>query len=198
MKNALAAVLLVLAFASAKAEGFRAGVRFGMDASQVDGDHLVGFNKAGLLAGLTLERMVSERTSLNMEMIFIQKGSVKPTNPDDNTYYRMRLGYIEVPLLARWSATKKISLEAGPAFGVLVSSRENNELGTLNYAPAFQKMEYSFNTGLDYQLSEQWMVDARYSFSIIPIRDFSDTQVNFYWERGQFNALVQLSLNYRF
>ena len=124
MKKLLLIFCMVAQSILLHAEGFEAGVRFGMCASQVDGDHLVGFNKAGLLGGITLSRAISERSSLNMEMIFIQKGSVKPTNTDDNTYYRMRLAYVEVPFLWRWSAGKRISFEAGPAFGVLVSSRE--------------------------------------------------------------------------
>lgn len=180
------------------AQGFRLGLRGGITATQVDGDQLQGFDKAGLLGGLTLTRQVSERTGLGMEMLFIQKGSRKPVDKEDNSFYLMRLTYIEVPFLVRWDAGKKIVLETGPAFGVLVASMEKDQIGVINYAPPFEKREYSFHAGMGYRLSEQMVFDARYSFSLLPIRRFESALNYLYWDRGQFNAVLQLSLNYAF
>lgn len=180
------------------AQSFRVGLRGGITATQVDGDQLQGFDKGGLLGGLTLSRQVSERTSLGMEMFFIQKGSRKPVSQEDNSFYLMRLTYVEVPFLVRWDAGKKIILETGPAFGVLVHSMERDQIGIINYAPAFEKREYSFNAGMGYRLSDKMVFDARYSFSLLPVRRFESALNYLYWDRGQFNAVLQLSLNYAF
>jgi len=191
-------VLFCLSTLSSNGQGFHAGLRAGMTATQVDGDQLKGFDKAGVLAGLTLSRPIGDRTSVGMEMLFIQKGSFKPVNKDDNSYYRMRLSYVEVPFLFRWKAGKKIRLETGPAFGVLVSSQEKDQVGVINYAPPFEKMEYSFHAGLGYSLNDQWMFNARYGFSVLPVRRFASALNYLYWDRGQFNSVIQLSLDYAF
>ncbi|MFM2207437.1 MAG: hypothetical protein RL213_1412 [Bacteroidota bacterium] len=190
--------LLVLTGGSAFSQGFRAGFRAGMTATQVDGDQLQGFNQAGLLGGITVSRDLGERFSLGMEMIYIQKGSRKPLNTDDNTYYVMRLSYVEVPLLLRFNAGKKLMLEAGPSFGVLVASKEKDQSGIIDYAPPFEKREYSLNAGLGYLLSDDLLFNARYGFSLLPVRRFDSVLNYYYWDRGQFNSVVQLSLNYSF
>src|SRR5258706_10632378 len=80
------------------AQNFNAGLRFGIDGSQVNGDNLSGFNKAGIIAGAYVSRKFSDLISLQMEMVYIQKGSRKPTDMN-NSYYRLRVHYIEVPVL---------------------------------------------------------------------------------------------------
>ncbi|MFM7218545.1 MAG: porin family protein [Bacteroidota bacterium] len=182
----------------ADAQSFSAGLRAGMTATQVDGDTYEGFDKAGLLGGIFVERSLSERFSLRMELDYIQKGSRKPLDKDDNSYYRMRVNYLEVPFVARYRAGKKITLQGGPAFGVLVFSQEDDQTGVLIYSPPFRKYEYSISAGLLYDLSEKVGVDVRYGFSVVPIRPFDFYATFVYWDKGQFNSVIQLSLQYRF
>ena len=182
----------------AEAQRFEAGLRIGMAATQVGGDQLEGFDKAGLLGGLFVARDLSERTSLSMEMLYIQKGSRKPVDKDDNSYYRLRLNYLEVPLMVRYKAGKKFVLEAGPSFGVLVFAQEDDQLGVIEYAPPFNDWELAGNAGLQYLLNEKWNVDVRYSVSVLPVRPFRSSYYYSYWDRGQFNEVVQLSFNYSF
>lgn len=182
----------------AHAQEFKSGIHFGMTATQVDGDQLRGFDKAGLLAGLFVEWDITPRIKWYFELMYVQKGSRKPLDKEDNSYYRMRLNYLEVPILFRYKAGKKIAVQGGPAFGVLVFAQENDQLGEIRYAPPFRKMEYSFNSGLTYELSEKVMVDIRYSFSVVPVRPFDASQLYPYWDRGQFNSVVQLALQYSF
>lgn len=169
-----------------------------MTATQVDGDTYQGFDKAGLLGGLYVERSFSDRFSLRMELDYIQKGSRKPLDKEDNSYYRMRVNYLEVPLVVRYRVGKKWTLQGGPAFGVLVFSEEDDQTGVLVYSPEFRKYEYSLSTGFAYDLSEKTAVDVRYGFSVIPIRPFDFFSTFTYWDKGQFNSVIQLSLEYRF
>ena len=101
------------------AQGFNAGLRVGVVGSQVDGDTYEGFNKAGITAGLFVNRKLSDLFSLQLEMNYIQKGSRKPLD-DNNTYYLMRVTYIEVPVLLQWHAgkltLKKMKLPPGLEF----------------------------------------------------------------------------------
>lgn len=183
---------------STRAEGFDAGIRLGMTATQVAGDQLQGFDKAGLAGGFFVSRELGRKTGMSLEMLYVQKGSRKPVDETDNTYYRMRLNYIEVPVLFRWHATRKMTVEAGPSFGVLVFAEEDNEVGVIQGAPPFRTTEWSFHTGLSYAWADAWAVDVRYGFSLLPVRPFTQSYYYSYWDRGQFNAVIELTLRRTF
>ena len=180
------------------AQNFHAGVIGGISTTQVAGDQLSGFNKAGLIAGCFVNRKLSEKTSLQMEIIFIQKGSRKPLDPNDNTFYAMRLSYFEVPLLLKWQVAPKLNVELGPSFGVLVFSEEETEYGIYHSSLPFKKFDLSGNFGLTYPLTEKLLLNTRYSNSLIPIRDFPTGFSFAYFDRGQYNTVLSFTLQYQF
>ncbi len=174
------------------AQGFKAGLRVGVVGSQVDGDTYEGFNKAGITAGLFVNRKLSDLFSLQLEMNYIQKGSRKPLD-DNNTYYLMRVTYIEVPVLLQWHAGKLIDIFAGPSFGVLLNSHEETHFGEFK-GPDFEKNEIAARIGISYKLSEKWSVDGRYSSSITTIRPSPAAYTPFF-EKGQYNRLIEIGLS---
>lgn len=178
------------------AQEFKAGVRFGGVGSQVNGDALQGFDKAGVLFGAFVKRDFSEKVSGQMEMVFIQKGSRQPTD-DFNQYYLMRLGYIEVPVLLIYHVSNKLGILGGPSFGVLISNEEKTHMGVIYNPPAFKKMELAFNGGLIYRLSDNWSFDLRYSHSINTIRPYLAGYTTFF-DKGQYNVLLEFSFMYQF
>ena len=194
-KNLLIIFLLIGNYISAQ-EGFKAGLRFGMDASQVDGDNLGGYDKAGLIVGGLVSRELSKSFAAQMEIIYIQKGSRKPVD-ENNEYYVMRLGYIEVPVLLVWHAIKKFDATGGFAFGTLISSEEETQLGTLPVDYPFEKFELSYNLGFVYHISDNWAFDGRYCNSLTTIRGFPG-YYSTYFEKGQFNFLIAMTLIYKF
>jgi hypothetical protein len=184
--------LLLFPFTSF-AQKFNAGIRAGLVASQVDGDTYEGFDKAGVTAGLYVNRSFSDKFSLQLEMNYIQKGSRMPVD-DLNNYYLMRLTYVEVPLLLQWHVSNSFTLFGGPSYGVLVSSYEENQLGELTNMPAFKKYEIAARVGLAYKLSEKWNVDIRYCGSMATVRPSPAGYAPSYFEKGQFNRLVEIGL----
>lgn len=189
-------LLIILLPVYSSAQKFNAGIRFGMDGSQVNGDRLSGFDKLGLLGGVFVNRSFTERTSLQMEMVFIQKGSRKPTD-DFNTYYRMRVHYLEVPILFRYHTSTKFAFHAGPSFGFLVFSEENDQFGAYPNAMPFRKFELAGNAGLLYSFNENWKFDGRYSHSITTTRPFPGKSLTFF-DKGQYNVVIEFSFLYQF
>ncbi len=178
------------------AQDFKAGARLGICATQVDGDTYEGFNKPGLTLGVFVNRKLPENFSMQFEMNFIQKGSRKPVDEFNRTYYLMRLSYIEVPLLFQWHAGKSIDFFAGPSFGVLLNSYEETEAGEFT-GPEFEKYEIAGRIGLNYKMSDQWSVDARYSISLMTIRP-SPAGYTPFMENGQYNRLIEIGFSYQF
>src|SRR4029079_13168680 len=112
------------------AQNFHGGIKVGICGSQVSGDRLSGYDKAGILVGGLVSHSLGKPFSLSFGIEYIQKGSKSKVNPD-NAFYRLRLSYVEVPLLLKWEASDHIFFEAGPSFGVLVSSEEETEFGVM-------------------------------------------------------------------
>jgi hypothetical protein len=183
---------------SVSAQDFQAGIKAALCASQVSGDRLSGFDKGGFAAGFFVRRELSDNLALQLEIQFIQKGSRKPLNQDDNTYYRMRLHYAEVPLLFRYRPGKKWTFEAGAAYGSLVFAQEDNELGEIQGTPPFKKYELSWIVGMDYPLAEYLLFNIRYNHSITPVRSFEGGYNYNYWDRGQYNSVLQAGFYWSF
>src|SRR2546429_328651 len=111
------------------AQKFNAGVLAGFVASQVDGDHLSGYDKPGVKAGGYVNRKISDKINLQFEMEFIQKGSRRPLDIINNIFYLLRLNYVEAPLMISYIITPKWSIEGGASVAVLISSHEEDETG---------------------------------------------------------------------
>jgi hypothetical protein len=177
---------------------FQAGLAGGMSATQVAGDGLSGFHKPGLILGGFVHRKLSEAIGMRMEIDFIQKGSRDPYNKETGHYYVMRLSYFEVPVLVTWDARPPFSVEAGPSFGALVFSEEEDEFGVERYRPEFKTFDLSLHVGINYQLSDHWQAGFRYSNSVIPIRDYAEGYSFANFKKGQYNTVLMFIFRYRF
>jgi hypothetical protein len=193
-------VFLLLIFFQSSAQRFNAFVQAGVVTSQVSGDALGGFDKAGLEGGIGVITPVSRSISLSMELTFIQKGSRKPSKLDkgDPSQYLMRLNYLEIPVTASTTIKKlKLDVYLGLAAGYLLSSYEENESGELIFKLPFNSTDISVTGGLRYALSEHLQVDFRGIQSILPVREFGG-QVSPFFDGGQYNSAFVLMFGYYF
>ena len=104
---------------------FNGGILAGLATTEVSGDRLQGPNKAGIYAGVFVNRYFSETSSIQMELDFIQKGSRE--NPDStNNFqsYLLRLNYVELPVHYRYDFHERGSFEVGMSLGVLLHDYE--------------------------------------------------------------------------
>ncbi|MBS1763823.1 MAG: PorT family protein [Bacteroidetes bacterium] len=194
---ALAVVFITTSF-SARAQSFRAAVIAGINSSQVSGDELSGFNKAGLLIGGSAILPVSKKSLVEMELLFIQKGSKTPAVKDGaaNVYYKMSLNYLEVPLIYTFRPVKYVSLHAGPTLGVLVGSKEEDIAGELIGQPPFLKTELGIAGGLSIYFKDNFSLCMRLSNSLLPIRNTgANTRL---FKSGQYNSGLAFFLQYTF
>ena len=199
-RNFLLVVLLFGAVITSPAQQFQGGIAGGLVGSQVAGDTYSGFNKAGVYAGFWIRLGLSERTSLQTEISYFQKGSRH--NPDekrqDMTFYLMRLGYIEMPFLFQFQVRNKITLEVGPSFSFLLHSHEELDYMEVTYGK-FSIFNPSFMAGIGYPITEKLGVHFRMNSSVISIRtDDVNGSVYRLFDHGQYNDCILLFLSYKF
>ncbi len=178
------------------AQDFNAGVLGGINASQVFGDNYSGPNKAGLYLGVFVNRYFSKRSSIQLELDYIQKGSSK--NPDGSTgdydEYKLKLNYIELPVLYKYDFAEKGTLEAGLSFGVLVYEDEYTYPGPPS-GQAFSSVDFSASIGIYYTFLKNLRINMRLSNSILPIRPHSSGNT-YRLNRGQYNQGIAFILHY--
>ncbi|MCB0822136.1 MAG: PorT family protein [Bacteroidales bacterium] len=178
------------------AQDFHGGVLGGLAASEISGDRLQGPNKAGIYVGAFVNRYISELSSFQMELNFIQKGSRE--NPDSaNNYqsYLLRLNYIELPVHYRYDFAERGTLEAGLSLGVLIHNYEEANGYEWTSGPEFRRTDLSFNIGAFYSLTERLRINVRYSNSIMAVRPHSQGQT-YRWNKGQYNEVLSFVLFY--
>ncbi|MBN2174402.1 MAG: PorT family protein [Bacteroidales bacterium] len=177
------------------AQDFHGGILGGLSTSEISGDRLQGPNKAGMYLGGFVNRHFSPRSSVQMELDFIQKGSRK--NPDSTSYdtYLLRLNYVEMPIHYNYDFHERASLETGLSLGVLVYSHEEANGYEWVSGGEFNNLDLSFNIGLFYSIFERLRINVRYSNSILAVRPHSSGQT-YKWNQGQYNEVLSFVLFY--
>lgn len=198
MKRAVIIFFLALCLQSG-AQSFTGGFRIGMTGSQVQGDQISGFDKAGLTGGFMVGLPVDDFSTLDLELLFVQKGSRRNPTKDNLTKYIMRLNYIEVPLMYRRRLKSDFGFEAGLSFGILLKNTEveYDINGLMPGRPPFKEYEVAAHAGFRYYLDDKNSLNLRYSNSVLPIRPHSGGVV-YYLNRGQYNLVLGLTYEHQF
>ena len=156
---------------------FLGGVLVGGNVSQITGDEAFGYNKFGFIAGVRGGYRLKPNLSLEVELLFSQKGSkVSPrykgndstTNADN---WRIALDYFEIPVIISfhdWMAEKgfyRLRFYGGLSIAYLFQSEITNE----KYAfiqPSLSKSDLSFLLGATYFMTKNLGITGRYTRAI--------------------------------
>ena len=189
---------------SIQAQDFGGGVILGLSTSQVGGDDLAGFHKAGLLLGVFANKSITELLSFQMEMTYIQKGSNNPNmnNVEHPNYSKQdsSLSYIEVLLLLQYHQSDKLKIEGGVLTAYLVDGHYNDLSGKMpNPINPFISYDIGLLLGIDYKYSENISLNTRIGNSILPIgsEDY-ENQVYNSSKKGKYNSVLSFALHYNF
>ncbi|MDD3878265.1 MAG: porin family protein [Bacteroidales bacterium] len=199
-----------LCILSINAQYFDGGITVGMTASEVSGDNASGPNKVGVSAGVFTSLKINENSKVQLEMMYIQKGSkVNPNERNNFLKYRFHLEYIEVPILYKFyiplfknvEYLKDLEYEIGLSYARLLRYNELNPSGGHPKIGVdvedFHYNESNIIIGFLYPLSEKLKFNFRLSNSLTPIRPHKGgAKVWYNW--GQYHTLWNLSLTYSF
>jgi hypothetical protein len=218
MKLAKRAILytLLLTFSICKAQNFKFGIKTGLNMASfsVKVNDIKIKPLFGMHAGIVFQAKLTSGFYIQPEILFSQQGakvesmrtvSLEGTNFDIQGTAIQKLQYLNMPLLAKFSLSKKLNLEAGPHVSYLLQSKTTIETLTTStnpdYAPskevnmpdtkdAFNKYDIGATLGLDYQLLNGIFFQGRYNLGFIkPLKKET------YDSR---NGVLQISLGYQF
>ena len=183
----------------------------GMNLTQVDGDEIYGFRKTGFNLGpsVIIPFGKNKKFSLNMELLFSQKGSYQAMGPSDTLgepqpYYKLKLSYVEIPVFVKYTDKNIVSGGLGFSYGQLVGVKEV-EHGTqteTNLQGPYTKSDLEMLADVQLKIYQRLWFNVRYSYTLIPIRTrhYSVPIPNGSeeWDRKQYNNVITFRLIYVF
>jgi len=193
-------MLIILGSVSVSAQRFNGGIQAGIAGSQVDGNQLSGYNKAGLFGGVFTSYSLAKSISLQLELNYIEKGSREnPTENNNFSEFKIKLNYIEIPLLFRYTLPnkfRKAGIDLGFSYGRLLT--QNQESFPVQKTISFLPSDLSLLAGLSYRISERFQMNLRagHTFWGTPVAYFDSSHIGWLIFRGYDNSTAVLSLLY--
>lgn len=180
----LAAVLFIATSATIQAQLLQIGVKGGVNFASQTGDAFPeqNFDKEGITsfhAGLVAELKLLERFSIQPELLYSTQGA---TYKNAVSEFKNELGYISIPVMAKFYLTDSFSLEVGPQASFLVSEKNDFDVEDA------ETFEFGLNAGLGYKITKNFFVQGRYGLGLTEASKNADIK----------NSTVQLSAGFMF
>ena len=171
--------------AFAQERKFVGGLLAGVNGIQIAGDKEKKWGAGGVTAGVCVQKFVAKKLALQLELKYIQKGSIYPYVNDYGLqdWEVLRLHYIEIPLVVNYSVSKKTNfwyLQGGFAYANLFKKSFSETRMQMTNPPflleQYSDHDLSWIMGVGYMLNKgklkRFSFLFRYSRSIIPIHEY--------------------------
>lgn len=214
MKKIILSVIAIATFGFSQAQEVKYGAKAGLNLATLSGDIEDLNSKIGFHIGAFAEIKFTEKFSFQPELLMSTQGAKYEYSESEifggtefgfSEESNLKLTYLNIPLMAKYYATSKFSLEVGPQIGFLVSAKEDYEYvetidGDVDYSESedgidvkdnFKSIDFGMNFGLGYNFTDNVSAGIRYNLGLSNIlEDSGDFEAQ--------NSVFQLSLGYRF
>lgn len=168
------------------AQDVKIGLKFGMNISSVNGNNANNLDsRTGLVLGATAEIPLSEKFSIQPELLYSSQGAQQRDN------FKYDLNYVSLPIMAKYYIAKGFNVEIGPQFSFLVKD-QLVPLDEFGGAPRentdAENFDLAANLGLGYQFDSGIFFQTRYNLGLIAISENPDIK----------NGVFQMTLGYQF
>jgi hypothetical protein len=143
----------------------------------------------GINLGGIAEYSLSDRFSIQAELLFNQKAGTFTIKDNSNFVLGSvvsKLGYIDIPIIAKIYIGDKFSFEVGPQFGFNIS--EKTEFNGSEIESETNTLDTAIVGGFGYQFEQGLFIQARYGYGLSEV--FEDDKYK--------NSVISLSLGYKF
>ncbi len=185
MKKLLAVTCVILFFLTAtSAQQTNFGIKAGYNSSSVQiSDGADYDSKSGLHVGGLAHIHVTSHFAVQPEILFSCQGGERPNS-------KLRLDYINVPILGQYMISDGFRLQTGPQIGFLVSAEQKVGDLEIDIDDSFNAVDFSWSFGAGYIFSSGVGIDARYNLGLNNVSDDSDFEAK--------NRVFQVGLFYQF
>ena len=188
----LTLAIAVLIFSAANSQSFHVGIKGGAKINKLTGKsfneefgygyHLGGFAEIGLSEKFTIQPEVlfneyQQDTASKFNAVYDLKSNLS----------HIKLNYLTIPILLNYNASKLLSLQLGPQFGILMNQ---NVTVVENGKEAFKNGNFSMLGGVQLKFSG-FRVYGRYALGLTNLNDIDEKDK---WKSQGFQIGVGLAI----
>lgn len=206
----LCAAMAAFAFTSVNAQEVTFGAKAGLNLASLGGDVEDVDGLTSFHFGAVAEISISEKFSVQPELLYSAQGAKIEESYSEVGYTisgesKLKLNYLNIPIIAKYYVAEGFSVEAGPQLGLLLSAEEDweysetfegettSESGENDVKDEYKGIDFGFNIGVGYKLNSGLNFAARYNLGLANINDgegSDDFKIN--------NNVLQVSVGYFF
>ena len=192
MKKLLFIFMAVALVGTAKAQSeFSIGPKVGFNITNIS--HADGSkNKPSIFFGGFAQYKFNDKWAIQPELLYSRQGyRVK----EDGDKAKLRMNYLNLPILAKYYIADGFSVEAGPQLGFLLNGKVKSDIDGVETKVKFKEgngVDLSLAVGLGYEFNNGLLLSARYNFGLTNAidKDFVDT--------ANKNHVFQVSVGWKF
>jgi long-subunit fatty acid transport protein len=209
MKKIILSAVAVLTFGFTNAQEVKFGAKVALNIASLTGDVEDASSLIGFQIGGFAEFKLSKKFAFQPELMYSAQGGKETTSVDlfefgASTDTETKLSYLNIPLMAKYYATPKLSFEFGPQIGFLLSAKNDITMtGTSIFEGSFSEsrsvdikdstssVDFGLNLGAGYDFTENISAGLRYNFGLSNTYDgYGDDSIK--------NGVFSVSVGYKF
>ncbi len=219
MKKLLLIVGVAIFTLSAQSQELRFGVKGGVNLASLGGDDTGDLKgRTGFHVGGLVEIQISDKFSVQPELLYSAQGAEMEFSESFDEFgmnfsmeakSKLKLDYINVPIMAKYYVIEGLAIEAGPQIGFLMSAKQKTDVSISGNIPEefldmfdfeetdedvkdqLNTLDFALGLGASYRLDMGVFFGARYSLGLSNIYKEADDVKNQ-------NNVFQVSVGYTF
>lgn len=188
MKKLAFLALFGVLFTHASAQEVQFGAKGGLNVAKVTntifGDERT--RASGYLGGFA-RIGVNESWSIQPELLYSSQGF--KYNVPILGEYKVRLNYINLPVMVQYHLIPEFYLEAGPQLGFMVAAKNKHGKTTVDIKDDTKGVDFGLGFGLGYDFDFGLGIGARYNFGLTDVFEYDESQKNSVAQFGLYYTL---------
>lgn len=113
--------------------------------------------------------------SVQPELVFSRQGA-KFEDPGDDT--KVRLNYLNIPVLAQYNDPSGFYAETGPQFGFLINAKVKDDGNVYGVSSSYKSFDLSWGFGAGFRFTQQASAGIRWNLGMTDVSDYPGTMRN--------------------
>ncbi len=166
MKKSILLLIAAISFSLTQAQ-VNFGAKAGFNLANLSGSDASGNSiRVSFHVGALAQFSVTDAFSVQPEVYYSDQGAKFNQNSETGAY---KLGYINVPVLLKYTTSSGFFVQTGPQIGFLLSAKAESQGVSVDLKPQAQSVDFSWAFGVGFLTTANVGIDARYNLGLTNI-----------------------------
>lgn len=146
--------------------------------------------KFGFVGGAEFVYNISDQFGISAGALYTMQGAKV-----DGADAKIKMDYINIPVLANVYVAPGLAMKAGPQLGILTRAKADSGDASVDMKEFCNTIDFSIPVGLSYEISD-FIIDARYNIGISKFNK-SETKSGWISDGSGRNSVIMLTVGYK-